>query len=99
MSYELSISTKNQVTLPVSLLRDMGILPKSHDTPQKLIISKNFDGRYELVNPAKVLEELLNTESKSSVKLSDSELEQAIEESKNSHFKNKYTAKNVPSRH
>jgi bifunctional DNA-binding transcriptional regulator/antitoxin component of YhaV-PrlF toxin-antitoxin module len=91
MTYKLKLSSKNQVTIPVALLRELDIdLTKASDN--NLLIVKNLQGKYELVNPFEMLKNLQGSlkSPKHLENLSDEELEEYIEIAKKAHIQNKY---------
>jgi hypothetical protein len=105
MTYKLKLSKKNQVTLPVGLLKAIHILPERNFSPAKtksalentqipnyLTIAKNFQGRYEIVDPIAMIEELAGSvEAPEHLKgISDEKLEELIEQAKDEYFFEKW---------
>ncbi len=94
MTYKLKLSSKNQVTIPVALLEDLQI--KKSKTKGKstnhLLVVKNLNGNYEIVNPYEMLSDLQGSlqAPKNLQNLFDEELEKQIEKAKAAHIKSKY---------
>jgi bifunctional DNA-binding transcriptional regulator/antitoxin component of YhaV-PrlF toxin-antitoxin module len=95
MTYTLKISSKNQVTIPVALLKDLGIKKSKNKekTTDYLLVVKNLQGKYEIVNPFEILRDLQGSlqAPKHLQNLSDEELENLIEKAKTAHIKSKYS--------
>jgi bifunctional DNA-binding transcriptional regulator/antitoxin component of YhaV-PrlF toxin-antitoxin module len=95
MTYHLKLSSKNQVTIPVSLLKDLKIKKsKTKSEPSSyLLVVKNLQGKYEIVNPFEILRDLQGSlqTPRHLQNLSDEELENQIEKSKLAYMKSKYS--------
>ena len=91
MTYNLKLSSKNQVTIPVALLKDLDI-DQTKTSQNSLLIVKNLQGKYELVNPFEMLKNLQGSlkSPKRLENVSDEELEEYIEIAKKAHIQNKY---------
>lgn len=106
MTYQLKLSSKNQVTIPVAVLKDLGLLEKTSSPIGKtksskkstyLVLSKNFKGEYELINPRSTM---VNVKGSLKVPdhlqgLTDEQLNKAVEKGKVEYLKTKYGSKNL----
>lgn len=104
MSYKLKLSSKNQVTIPVALLKDLNLnstkktkTSKKGDQDTYLIIVKNLQGKYEIVNPYEILDNLQGSlQAPEHLKnISDEELEEQIKNARITYIKNKYSHDNA----
>jgi hypothetical protein len=85
MTYSLKISSQNQVTLPVDLLKDLEL------TSGMYLRINPFGDDYKIINTRKKVAKLAGSlqkyvKDKSKLGLSDEELEKAIEDSKTKYF-------------
>jgi len=87
MTYQLKISKQKQVTLPVALLKQLGL------TGGDYLYIKPNDDDFVIINNKVKIQKLAGSlgrkiKDKSKLGLSDEELEKAIEQSKIDSFKN-----------
>jgi hypothetical protein len=113
MTYSLKLSSKNQVTIPVALLKDLNLANTTSKSSKKatkkttkkttktnsthLMIVKNLQGKYELVNPIEIFKNLQGSlkSPKNLERLSDEQLEEQIEIARNTYIQNKYSNQNA----
>jgi hypothetical protein len=91
MTYKLKISSKNQVTIPVALLKELDI-DVSKTSQNSLLIVKTIHGEYQIVNPIEELKKLQGSLEvpKQFKNLTNEELEALIEKGKTEFIKDKY---------
>jgi bifunctional DNA-binding transcriptional regulator/antitoxin component of YhaV-PrlF toxin-antitoxin module len=87
MTYKLKISKQNQVTIPVDLLKQLGL------TGGNYLYIKPDEEDFRIINTRAKVNKLAGSlgpkiKDKSKLGLSDEDLEKAIEQSKIDYFKN-----------
>ena len=87
MTYKLKVSSQNQVTLPVDLVKKLGV-----SSGMYIYINSEGDD-FKIINTRKKVAKLAGSlkkyvKDKSKLGISDEELDDAIENAKNLHFSN-----------
>jgi bifunctional DNA-binding transcriptional regulator/antitoxin component of YhaV-PrlF toxin-antitoxin module len=91
MTYKLKLSSKNQVTIPVALLKALDI-DMSKNSQNSLLIVRTIHGEYQIVKPIEELKKLQGSleAPKQFKNLTDEELEELIEKGKTEFIQDKY---------
>lgn len=98
MTYQIKLSTKNQGTIPVTLLKTLGLDPNSENT---LIIYKDTNGNFVIKTSEQMLADVkgslgkkLSIKVKNKLaKMTQEEILEAEKNAKNEYFQSKYTNK------
>lgn len=88
MTYQVKLSKKNQGTIPVKVLEELG-MPKN--SSQYVLLVKDIRGGYRLVNQLQEIQKMAGSIEvpKDLQNLSDDELESHIQQAKHDHFSSK----------
>ena len=100
MTYQLKLSKKNQGTIPVDMLRNLGLEPNQENI---LIIFQSLDGDFIIVTPKQMLDRLAGSLSKKLsskvkaklAKMTPEEILEAEENAKDEYFKQKYANRKI----